>query len=195
MLLYIAGRFEFLIRSLVENAAAEWFSRAASFADLPKPLKDSLKSGTLEICRSPTRFGYSELEASALLFNLADSMRASQQSPDIKANVISMTDANMRPKVLADLLKRVEVVNFWREVGKQTTMKLHLNSMDESQCADLVQNELNAIMEARNQIAHPTSSTTFLDHTIVRGHVQLLKKLAQVTKEIIDVRLLNIQDS
>jgi hypothetical protein len=44
-------------------------------------------------------------------------------------------------------------------------------------------------MESRNQVAHPTSATSFPDHETVEKHIDFLDKLALITAQIMDVKL------
>lgn len=189
LLLYCVGRFEFFARILTENAASEFAGLASTFDELPPSLRSVIRSKTLEICQAPSRFGYDELRADALLLRLAELMSGTVEVQELKSEVVSLTESNLRAEALAGLLKRVGVKDFWREVGKQAAIKLHLNVSDDGQCTKSAQAELDSIIMMRNQIAHPTSSTNFPDHEQVERHLSFLDKLAEVSSQIMDVHI------
>lgn len=189
MILYLAGRYEFFMRQIVESTAQEIAAQATSFESLPSNLKSALRANTLMVCLNPKRFGYDDTESMVLLQQLVDATSNNTGNIYINAEMTSITDSNMRPGVVADVLKRVGLIDFWKEVGKQSSIKLHFAEKDEGQCTKQAQNKLNSLMDTRNQVAHPTASTSFPDHTAVLSSVEYLKLLAEVTVDIVNVHL------
>lgn len=187
--LYLAGRFEYCIRQLVETVADEVASRATKYADLPDSIKNGLKSKTLEIAQNPRRYGYDESQTDALLTALVASKGCNAAPVPISSGVLALTDSNMKDRVLADLLKRVGMQDFWRDVGKQATVKLALEKNTDGEATAEAQARLNAIMDERNQVAHPTSSTQFPDPDQVLKAAGFLKTLAATTVDLAKVYL------
>lgn len=187
--LYLAGRFEYCIRQVVEVVADEVAARAEKFSDLPDSIRNELKAKTLEIAQNPRRFGYDEGQTDALLQALVTSKGCTSTPVPISSSVLSLTDSNMKDRVLSELLKRVGMQEFWRDVGKQTSVKLILEKSTDGQTTAEAQARLNAIMDERNQVAHPTSSTQFPDPDQVLKAALFLKTLAATTVDLAKVYL------
>jgi hypothetical protein len=187
--LYLAGRFEFFVRQTVELVASEIASKANGFSDLPEQLRSELKSRTLDIAQEPRRYGYDDIAADALLRSLVAATRTTTAPLIISTEVLALTEANMKDRVLADVMKRVGVKEFWKDVGKQADMKLLLDTQTDGETTAAAQNRLNEIMDERNQVAHPTASTSFPDPDMVLGSAEFLRGLAQICKSLARIHL------
>lgn len=187
--LYLAGRFEYCIRQVVEVVADEVATRAMKYIDLPEAIRHELKIKTLEIAQNPRRYGYDDGQIDALLAALVASTGCTAPPVSINSAVLSLTDSNMKARILADLLKRVGMQDFWRDVGKQTTMKLALDKTTDGEATAEAQARLNAIMDERNQVAHPTSTTQFPDPDQVLKAAHFLKTLAATAVDLAKVYL------
>ena len=187
--LYLAGRFEYCIRQIVEVVADQIALRSSSYSDLPDAIRSELKIRTLEVAQNPRRFGYDEGQADALLASLVASKGTTSAPLSISSTVLSLTESNMKDRVLADILKRVGMQDFWKDVGKQATVKLALGTASEGQTTVEAQARLNAIMDERNQVAHPTSNTQFPDPDQVLKAARFLKLLAATTVDLAKVYL------
>jgi hypothetical protein len=187
--LYLAGRFEYFVRQTVELIAGEIASRATSFGDLPDQLRNELKMRTLDIAQEPRRYGYDEIGADALLQSLVTAKRTTVGPLNISTEVLGITEANMKDRVLADLMKRVGLKEFWKDVGKQADIKLLLDTQTDGETTAAAQNRLNEIMEERNQVAHPTASTSFPDPDKVLGAAVFLRELAKICKSLARIHL------
>ena len=95
----------------------------------------------------------------------------------------------MKDRILAELLKRVGMTDFWKEVGKQASVKLALEKATDGETTAEAQARLNSIMDERNQVAHPTANTTFPDPDQVLRAAAFLKTLAATTVELAKVYL------
>lgn len=187
--LYLAGRFEYCIRQIVEVVADEIGVRATKFMDLPESIRTELKTRTLEVVQNPRRYGYSEGEADALLSALVASKAAVGSPVPIASEVLSLTDSNMKDRVLADVLKRVGMTDYWTSIGRQATVKLALEQSGDGETTEVARARLNSIMDERNQVAHPTSSTHFPDPDQVMKSAHFLKMLASTTVDLAKVYL------
>lgn len=187
--LYLAGRFEYFIRQIVQVIADEIASRASKYSDLPDALRAELKCRTIEVAQNPRRYGYDELQAEALLANLVSNLQGVAGPISVSSSVLSITESNMKDRVLAELLKRVGMNEFWKEVGKQASIKLHLETTTDGETTAEAQGRLNALMDERNQVAHPTSSTQFPDPDQVLKAASFLSTLASVAVDLAKVYL------
>jgi len=189
LLLYLAGRFEYCVKQIVEGIADEIVEKTGRFQNLPSQIQKKLKQNTLEIAQNPKKYGHDDSTSEALLEQLMINIRGNGQSLTINSTVLSITEANMRSSVLADLLKIVGMVDFWREIGKQANVKIALEKAVEQEAAAEAQSILNAIMEERNQIAHPTATTNFPDADQVLKLASFLKVLAANIVDLAKVHL------
>ncbi|MDH1505382.1 hypothetical protein N5I20_09965, partial [Aeromonas caviae] len=140
--LYLAGRFEFCIRQIVETVSDEISSKVTKFTELPDVIQSELKTRTLEIAQNPRRYGYNDTMVDSLLASLVASKEVVSGPVIIKSSVLSLTDSNMKDRVLSDILKRVGVQDFWREIGKQATVKLELETSTDSETTAKAQSKL-----------------------------------------------------
>jgi hypothetical protein len=85
--------------------------------------------------------------------------------------------------------KRVGMGEFWKDVGKQASVKLALEKTADGETTAEAMARLNAIMDERNQVAHPTGTTTFPDPDQVLNAARFLKTLASTTVELAKVHL------
>ncbi len=189
LVLYLAGRFEYFARQVVETVAEEMAESIADYGSLPAVLRKELKTRTLQIAENPRRFGFEETQADLFLLNLARNLEGGESPPSIRINVVSVTDSNLKDRALAELMKRVDLNSFWRDVGKQARVKLFLQTRDDRETTAQAQARLNGIMDQRNQIAHPTASTQFPDPDQVLLMIEYLQVLAEVTAELAQIHL------
>ena len=182
--MYLAGRFEFFIRQLVEAVADEISASCGAFSDLPDVVRAEIKIKTLEVAQNPRRFGYDELSAEALLSDLAGNLAG---SVSIRSVVLTITESNMKDRVLADVLRRVGITDFWKEVGKQNAMKILLGTASDGETTAEAIGKLNALMDDRNQIAHPTGNTVFPDPDQVLSVSEYLGALAETTADVAEI--------
>lgn len=193
ILLYLAGRFEYFIRQIIQCAAEEIAANVDGYGALPESLRNELRVRTLEIAQSPRRYGYDDVEADALLAKLVGTIAGTVQVADIGAEVLTTTEANMRGKIVAELMKRIGMNEFWTSVGKQAPLKIFLRKSGDGDATAEAQNRLNKIMDDRNQIAHPTATTQFPDPDQVLAHAAFLSCLGSTTVDVVLVYLASKQ--
>lgn len=189
LLLYLAGRFEYFVRQVIRSVADDIASKAMKYSDLPEALRIELKNRTLEVAQAPRRYGFDETQAEALLANLVGNLHGGTGTLNISSDVLSITESNMKDRILSDLMKRVGMTDFWREIGKQAKVKLFLDKTADGETTVEAQSRLNNIMDERNQIAHPTAATQFPDPDQVLVSAGFLKVIAGVTVDILRVYL------
>jgi len=187
--LYLAGRFEYCIRQVVEVVADEIGSRVCDYSGLPEQIRKELKAKTLEIAQNPARYGYDDSQAEALLSAYMLSKSTNGRPVAIDSSVLSLTDSNMKDRVLADVLKRIGMQEVWVGIGKQATMKLELEKSSDGEATKEAQVRLNSIMDERNQVAHPTSNTVFPDPDQVAKTARFLRVLARTIIDLAKVYL------
>ena len=184
--LYVCGRFEYFIRELITAIGDEIAASSTDYATLPAVVRDELKNRTLEIAQNPHRYGYNQSAAEQLLITLSRSFQpaAAGVPVQISSALLSVTESNMHSRMMADVFKRVNIPSVWPEVGKQASMKSHLNKSTDGECTNEAQAQLDKAMKDRNGIAHPTSATTFPDADQVLKVVEYLRVLSQVLVDL-----------
>lgn len=175
LFLYLVGRFEYCIRQIIEVISDEIVLKTSKYEKLPSQMKKMLKQRTLEIAQNPKKFGYDEISSEALLEDFMDNVKGVKAIISIKSEILSITESNMRPQILQDLLKIVCIKEFWRDIGRQANIKLFTVETSDNEASAKSQAILNDIMEDRNQIAHPTMSTQFPDADIVLQRAEFLQ--------------------
>ncbi len=186
ILLYAAGRFEFFIRQCVETTADGLAAKGGTFDKLPAALQRSVRDQVLLVAQSPRKWDYDDVFAEGILSQYVASKQGASPVP-VPSSVLSLTESNMRPEILSEILKRVGITDFWRTVGKQLPAQLLLSESDDAACAKAIQARLSALMTLRNQIAHPTASTNFPSPEEVSQELKLLEVIAQVADDVADM--------
>ena len=189
LLLYLAGQFEYFAQRLVQTAAEDMADAVSAYMELPQTLRNCLTAKTLEVLRKPGRYGYNETQAEAFLLSLVANLRGDDSPPQIAAEVLTITENNLKEQPLNDLLKRTGLDGFWQKAGKQAPLKVVLETTDDSDTTREAKSRLNSLMDKRNQIAHPTLATRFPDPDQVLAAGKFLKVFGDVMTEIMRVHL------
>ncbi|MET8140813.1 HEPN domain-containing protein [Sphaerisporangium sp. NPDC005288] len=193
MVLYLCGRLEYFVRQIVENIGDEIAAAVANYEALPKGMRDELRRRTLDIVKTPTKYGFQSTEADlaliALAKNLDNSVASGSGSISIASKILSVTESNMRPSVLQDVMKRVDFSDVWRELGKQAKLKEFLQESEDKECSSAAAKRLDRLMDLRNQIAHPTAGTTFPDPDQVIWITEYLEVLSIVLVDLCKLHL------
>lgn len=185
ILLYVCGRFENFVREVVVAIGDEHAANASKYDDLPESVRHELFHRTLEVVKSPTKYQFKESESAQLIKKLSDSLNPTTGAPVVvDTRLLSVTDANMHSRMVADIFKRVGIEQIWQELGKQAPLKAHLGQPTDPKCRDAAVKKLDAIMKERNGIAHPTSATSFPDPHQVQETIEFLRMLSKVMVDV-----------
>lgn len=163
LLLYACGRFEYFVGELVKTAADKEVAKADSYADLPRDVRESLRTTLLVVLSDPGKYSHLRLSDQQLAATLNRIVLADKnESPtDIPTEILALTDANMRPQVLKEVFARVGMRNVWDDISKQAPLRTHFAAVSETACKTAATNFLEELMRLRNSIAHPTASLSF----------------------------------
>ncbi|MBN6056399.1 hypothetical protein JYK22_31010, partial [Nonomuraea sp. RK-328] len=193
MVLYLCGRFEYFVRQIVEAIGDDIAASVTDYGSLPKGMRDELRRRTLDVVKTPTKYGFESTEADlaliALAKNLDDSYASVSGSVSIISKILSVTESNMRPNVLQEVLKRVDFSDAWRDLGKQAKLKEFLQESEDKECSSAAIKRLDRLMDLRNQIAHPTGGTTFPDPDQVIWITEYLEVLSIVLVDLCKLHL------
>lgn len=189
LLMYMAGRFEFFVRQLVEVTAEEMASGVDSYGNLPDKFRVHLKSQTLEVVQNPRRYGYDDVVADGYLKDFARLLDGNYHATMVSATLLSLTDANLKSRMLTDITKRLGLENIWKDLGKQAFLKIALDTATDGETTAEAQSRLDAVMDERNSLAHPTSDMTFPDPEKVMETAKFLSALSQALRDLFRVYL------
>lgn len=181
--MYVCGRFEFFVRDVVVAVADMLCASVTTYTDLPEKLRSELKHLTLAVAQNPARYGYKPEAAEAILVSLASNL--STETPiSVPSEVLAITESNMNPETLAEIMKRVGIDKVWQELGKQAKLRSHLSVRAEGECTQEARTRLASIMRDRNNFAHPTSSAEFPDVAQVKATCSFLRALSEVLVDV-----------
>jgi len=198
LLLYLCGRFEYFVRELVSTIVDDLVDRASRYDDLPEPLRRECLARTLSINQSPIKYNYTPTTASVLAGQLANNLSGQNDrdsSLQVDANIITITEVNMRPNVLADLFKRVAIERTWDTLAQQLPLQIYLGERNERDCKKAAMTRLDDIMTERNRIAHPTGTTAFPDAKSVGEMAEYFRVLAEVLVNLARLKTMPTTDS
>jgi hypothetical protein len=184
LLLFIAGRFEHFARTLFEALCDSWADKCEKFDQLPEKMRDALIYRTAAVVQAPTKYGFDQIESIGLLMTLAQNLSAADGLGQVNSRCLSVTETNMTATALAELFKRIGVMNIWQEIAKQAALKTFFALTTDSDCEKTARARLDELMTVRNQIAHPTGNSSFPDLDQVGQFVEFVRVLAQVLADV-----------
>jgi len=187
LLLYTIGQFENYIKETMKIVGVDFASKITSFDCLPSSMQSHLVYQTAEIIQKPQKYGYQKADIKILINQLSASMCTSG-SIDIHKESLVITEQNLRPDTLSDLLKRFDIKDIWKDMAKQTSVKTFYTSENEQEIEKKLKETLNAIMEDRNSIAHPSSNPTFPDSATITSYIDFFQIFAKVFTDIMKTK-------
>lgn len=187
LLLYTVGQFENYIKETLKTVGEEYASKAVSFEELPCNMQSQLVFQTAEIIQKPIKYGFLKSDVKSIVSQLAASMSSSGQV-SINKDSLVVTEQNMRPDILSELLKRFEIKDIWKDIAKQTSIKTFFTSENEFEIERTLKETLNNIMEDRNSIAHPSSNPSFPDIDTINKYILYFEVFAKEFTSIMIIK-------
>ena len=187
LILYTCGRFEAMARMLFEDLCQRLASNAGSFARLPKKMRANLPIFTAKVISDPRKYGHAENGVRAFVTTLASNLAVGATVERVNHECLSLTEANMRADVLADLFGRIGVISIWTQISEQATLKAFFSEADSKQVETKARRKLDDLMELRNRIAHPSGELEWPSVDSLRNYTQFLRLLARSMSELTHV--------
>lgn len=184
LILYMGGRFEYFVRTAFEDLSDRVADKCKSFKKLPKRMQESLISLTAEVMQKQRKYGHGELDVIAIVGNLASNLRDEELPGRVNTHCLSITSENMRPDVLQDLFGRIGANGIWEKVGQQARLMNYLEIADAVSAAKNARSQLDAFMDLRNKIAHPSEEVEWPDSSKVKKYADFLKVLSEAIWEV-----------
>ena len=184
LILYTCGRFEAMARMLFEDLCQRLATNAGSFARLPKKMRANLPIFTAKVISEPRRYGHAESGVRAFVTTLASNLAADATVERVNHECLSLTEANMRADVLAELFGRIGVSNIWSQISEQATLKAFFHEADSKKVEVKARRKLDELMDLRNRIAHPSGELEWPSVDSLREYIQFLRLLARSMSEL-----------
>lgn len=192
LILYVCGRYENFIKSLIEEYSIRLASKQNSFEGFPSKFKRDKTSVAIQ---NPKKYGFDETNRNAFIENLHKNINDNDFTK-INHKCISITEGNLRSDVVTDLFNIVGITNIWTEVSKQTKIKIHFSTEIENDTKKETTQLLDSLMRFRNEIAHPSdSSINWPSIENVVEHINFLKTLAEALKDIVAMKVTTLNNT
>jgi hypothetical protein len=189
LLLFLAGRFEHFVRMSFQSHCDTIGQKCKTFSQLPEKMQQSLRYFTAEVCLSPSKYGFDEIEALGFMVGLAGNVSATDGLGSINSACLSVTQNNINPSILADIYKRIGIQALWNDLSKQAPLKAYLEVDKDSDAERAAKGRLEDLMTTRNQIAHPTGSPAFPGPEKVDTYIEYVAILARTLTAISRVHI------
>lgn len=187
LVLYTCGRFESMVRTMFEDLCQRLVSNAKEYKHLPRKMQENLPLYTAKVIAEPRKYGHAENGVRTFVSTLAKNLQPNAAVEEVNHQCLSITDANMKSEVLAELFGRVGAVDVWKLVAQQLPMRTFFKEADIGTVESKAKKALNDLMEMRNRIAHPSGGFDWPSSEYIRDTISFLKILAKVLGEIMDM--------
>lgn len=186
MFIQAASRFEFFVRSEVEDLALRASNHAKKFSHLPKEMRDNLLRLSAMVLESPRKFRMAS-QVTNIVGTLARNLSGEDGPGEINHRCLSITSENMRASVIKDLFGRLGVKDIWQRIGQNAQVQVYLEMTDANQVSSACQSRLNQAMDRRNSFAHSGDSITWPSADELRALFAFLTELARAISSVIPV--------
>lgn len=195
LILYTCGRFESMVRTMFEDLCQRLVSSAKEYRRLPKKMQENLPLFTAKVIAEPRKYGHAEGGVRTFVSILAKNLQPNATVEEVNHQCLSITDANMKSEVLAELFGRVGAGDVWKLVAQQLSMRTFFKDADVGAVESKAKKMLNDLMDIRNKIAHPSGSFDWPSSEYLRDTINFLKLLAKVLGEVMDMYELTLCNS
>jgi hypothetical protein len=184
LILYTCGRFEAMARMLFEDLCQRLVTKAGSFARLPKKMRANLPIFTAKVISDPRKYGHADNGVRAFVTTLASNLAVDATVERINHECLSLTEANMKADVLADLFGRIGVSTIWSQISEQASLKAFFQEADSKQVESKARRKLDDLMDLRNRIAHPSGELEWPSVDALREYINFLRLLGRSMFEL-----------
>jgi hypothetical protein len=187
LILYTCGRFETMARTLFEDLCQRLVGRAGHFARLPKMMRENLPIFTAKVISEPRKYNHAENGVRSFVAVLAENLAVNAQVQRVNHECLSLTEANMRANVLAELFGRIGATNLWSDLSSQAQLKTYFEERDNGKVESSARRKLNMLMDLRNKIAHPSGQIEWPSTEALRDYIVFLRLLSRSMADVVGV--------
>lgn len=179
LVLYTCGRFEAMIKTLLEDLCQRLATKAVRYANLPKKMRENLIVFTAKVIAEPRKYGHGDGAVRSFVATLAANLEAGALLSDINYQCLSITDSNLKADVLDNLFSRVGADKIWKNISEQASMKTFFQESDASKVETQARKKLDGLMDVRNKIAHPSGEIEWPSTDNIRENIGFLRVIAK----------------
>lgn len=172
VMLYTAAQLEWFTRSRIGEFAEEIVDKSVQYPETSTAIRKAYKARLLEAARTPGKYQQTDDSIEEYLRYLTSVNFGS----DCKWNssILTATTANLRPEVLQELLKRVgcEKSGLFNHYMGQYEFLEYFGKTPGDKYVQSIDDELNDLINWRNKLAHPRSSTDLPGISLTRVKIR-----------------------
>lgn len=188
VLLKGVGTFEYSLREAVSDAVDDLTERCIRFSQLDKPLYDAYLAKLLDACAKPKRYGYEREVVSKFLVDILQP-DIEHRPLEISTDLLTRTENNLRAEELQNLVRIINVTDLWKQISEQAEIRLLCEEKDPGPTQKKIRSLLDKIMEERNQIIHPSTSSHTVTIEAVQKYLDILEAIADSVNKIISMHV------
>ena len=174
--LLITAAFEQFVSDVMIAFAANLPDKILAYKDLPNAIRSANERQTGEaLNRSRPRF--TEYDLQRFVENLAK-CHAGEVPYVLNGEAIALNERSLRSSTLRDLFKRLGIQDIWTLVASTRTLKRWSGRGGAKAARSRAENQLNELIDNRNQIAHRVGTTT-LGPQVIRSYIRFVRPLAR----------------
>ena len=143
-------------------------------------MQENLPIYTAKVIAEPRKYGHAENGVRTFVSTLAKNLQPNAPIEEVNHQCLSITDANMKSEILAELFSRVGADNVWKLVAQQVSIRAFFKEAEVGAVEAKAKKTLNDLMDIRNKIAHPSGSFDWPSSEYIKDTINFLKLLAKV---------------
>lgn len=175
--LLVAAAFEQFVSDLIIAFAGDMPVKFPAYEDLPRAIRSANERLTGEAL-SRRRFSrFTAYQLQRFVSNL-DNCLAGTAPYVLNGEAIALNDRNLNSATLRDLIRRLGVDNIWTVVASTRNLQNWSGRGGARTANSRAQNQLNELIDNRNQIAHRVGSTT-LGPQVIRSYIRFVRVLTR----------------
>ena len=182
--LLLAAAFEQFISDVIIAFASDLPDIVPLYMDLPNPIRSSNERMTGVALSRMSRTGFTQYDLLRFVDNLWN-CQSGNRPYILNGEAMALNDRNLRQGALQDLFGRLGVDSIWNIVGSQPVLNSWAGPGGTGATISRAKNELNVLIDNRNQIAHSVGSVT-PGPEVIRSYVRFQRALAESLVEALE---------
>ena len=181
--LLIVAAFEQYVADLIVAFAASLPGQVALYDDLPKAIKSANERFTGKaLSRNRSRFA--EYDMQRFVSNLRD-CHTGVTPYTLNGEAIALNERNLTASTFRELFSRLGIYDIWTAVASTRTLQRWAGPGGAKPTGSRAKNQLNELIDNRNQIAHRVGSTVLGPETIL-AYIRFGRTLARSLVKVLE---------
>lgn len=174
--LLIVAAFEQFVSDVMIAFAAELPDNVSAYGNLPNAIRSANERLTGEALRSG-RSRFTQYDLQRFVTNLRD-CQAGVVPYVLNGEAMALNDRNLNASRLRELISRLGIQDIWTVVASTRTLQRWSGPGGANVAGARAKNQLNELINNRNQIAHRVGSTT-PGPEVIRSYIRFERALAR----------------